>query len=487
MQIETPQTPQVETLPAVTDTILVVDDDVRFCELMEEILDSLGFQVISSNTLNDGMVEAKSASVGIVLLDVHLPDGDGLNAVSQFVNLASQPEVIIITAESDQKGAELALQNGAWDYIVKPPDFFEFKLTIQQALKYRKERTKPVSPKVLKREKIIGNSPKLEKCLMQVAQAASSVSNVLITGETGTGKEVFAQTIHENSDRAMQNLVVVDCSALPENLVESMLFGHVKGAFTGAVHHQEGLIRQADGGTLFLDEVGELSLETQAKLLRVLQERTFRSLGSAKEQRSEFRLLAATNKDLAAMVKQGRFREDLYYRLLAIEIVLPPLRERIEDINQLVVHFVMRICRQLQSAIKGISPQFLTALQYYPWPGNIRELINTLETSISQHPDESTLYIKHLPLNIRVNATNVKSDDEEWQTAATEEDLFLREDFPVFQEFRSRVIDKEESFYLNRLVKRSEGQIADACRLSGLSRARVYQLLKKHNLSLTSF
>ena len=255
---------------------------------------------------------------------------------------------------------------------------------------------------VLKRESIIGESPQLRGCLELVAQAASTDANALIQGETGTGKELFARAIHENSRRARKSFVVVDCASLPETLVEGMLFGHKKGAYTGADSSSEGLIKQADGGTLFLDEIGELSLSTQRSFLRVLQERCFRPLGGEELVRSEFRVIAATNRTLEAQVKQGAFRSDLFFRLKTIAIELPPLRDRASDIKDILFFHLNRLRDRYGLGVKGLSPEFLEAILAYSWPGNVRELINAVEYALSSSGEEPSLYPQHLPTDIRI-------------------------------------------------------------------------------------
>jgi DNA-binding NtrC family response regulator len=270
----------------------------------------------------------------VIFLDVRLPDGIGLDAIQKIKANSSAPEVVIITGEGDPNGAELAIQYGAWDYIEKPPSVQSVILPLVRALQYRTEKKDAQKPLMIKRDNIIGNSPQLLRSLKKLARAAQSQASVLIEGETGTGKELFAMAIHQSSSRSGKNFVVVDCAALPETLVESVLFGHAKGAFTGADQAKEGLVKQADQGTLFLDEIGELPLSLQKAFLRVLQEQRFRPIGGGSEVNSDFRLIAATNRDLDRMVQEKQFRQDLLFRIRSLVITLPPLRERPEDINQ---------------------------------------------------------------------------------------------------------------------------------------------------------
>ena len=300
-----------------------------------------------------------------------------------------------MTGYGDPDGAELAIKHGAWDYIQKPSTMDAMTLPLVRALQYREEKKASKAMMILKREGIIGNSPKIRACLDLLTQVASSNANVLVTGETGTGKELFAVAIHKNSSRADKNFVVVDCTALPENLVESILFGHEKGAYTGADRAKDGLILQADGGTLFLDEVGELPLPIQKSFLRALQERKFRPVGGKEEIKSDFRLIAASNRNLDDMVRQGNFREDLLFRLRSFSIELPPLRERPEDIKDLAAYYTEVLCKRYEIETKEFSPEFFDVLTSYPWPGNVRELINALERALVNGRYERILFQKH--------------------------------------------------------------------------------------------
>jgi two-component system NtrC family response regulator len=349
-----------------------------------------------------------------------------------------------------------------------------------RALEYREEkkRTEPV-PIALKRKYIIGNSPAITKCLDQLAMAAAGDIGVLITGETGTGKEVFAKAIHLNSHRADKNFIVVDCASLPENLIESTLFGHVKGAFTGATEAMGGLVKLADGGTLFLDEVGELPLQTQKSFLRVLQEKRFRPVGSSKELSSDFRLVAATNRDLEKMVEAGDFRQDLLFRLQAFTMHLPPLRERLEDIKDLTSHFINDICERYGHETKGFAPDFLETLKAYDWPGNVRELLQSLEQAYTMSYQSPTLYSTHLPEKIRVCQA---------RTAVGAESQNSPEEIPApsssgpvlpFQEAREN-FEKE---YLSRILSQANGNISAASNIAGLSRTHLYRLMTKYDMT----
>lgn len=304
--------------------------------------------------------------------------------------------------------------------------------------------------------------------------------SVFITGETGTGKELFASAIHENSKRSANNFIVVDCGALPETLAEGLLFGHEKGAFTGADRKHTGLLEQARGGTLFLDEIGDLPLNIQKTFLRALQEKRVRPLGAGKEVSIDFRLVAATNRDLETMVRKSLFREDLLFRIRAFEIRLPPLRDRREDIQEITIHIIHRLCQQYKMGTKGISQEFYDVLNGQEWPGNVRELINVLENSLASAIQDPIIVPKHIPYQYR--ATMIKGpslDVKEGQLPGRDSDEESHEKFPRLTEYR----DKSERNYLYLLLNRAKGNREKACALSGISQSQLYTLLKKHNLS----
>ncbi len=473
--------------------ILVIDDDRMLCDMLCRHVEYLKHKAAYALTLKEGFDLLQRLSFDVVFLDVRLPDGNGLNALPKIREMSCSPDVIIITGEGDPDGAELAIKSGAWDYLQKPLSPNKITLPLSRVLQYRDSVKKAQKPLIaLKRKDIVGDSPKITACLDSVAQAAEIDANVMITGETGTGKELFAKAIHDNGPRVSGNFVVVDCTALPETLVESTLFGYEKGAFTGADKSRTGLIGQADGGTLFLDEVGELDIGLQKAFLRVLQERRFRPLGSQKELQSNFRLISATNRGVDQMVTTGQFREDLLYRLRTILIELPPLRQRREDIKALAVHYCIQICNKYGMESKGFSPDFFDVLWAYPWPGNVRELVNALEESISRAQQEPTLFPQHLPDQIRVHVARSAVDPKEKGTVPDEyetiADLSNRpsphsNEIPTFRTFHDTVLADKEKEYFRKLMKAARGNIQHACQISGLGRSRLYALLKKYNIS----
>jgi len=458
--------------------ILIIDDEEPICVAMANAIGKMDHHVEFSLTLKEGLEKVSSGQFDIVFLDVRLPDGNGLEALPIIRQGAMPPEVIIITAEGEPSGAELAIKSGAWDYIEKPASLGAMILPLKRALQYREEKKSKISAIALKREGIIGNSQQIEDCLDILAHAATSSANVLINGETGTGKELFAKAIHMNSSRSMRAFVVVDCAALPETLIESTLFGHKKGAFTGAEKDKQGLIEQADGGTLFLDEVGELSLTIQKTFLRVLQEKRFRPVGSRKEVQSDFRLLAATNSDLNRMVEGGKFRQDLLYRIRSMYLELPPLREHPEDIQKLALFHAARICDGYGIGTKGFSPEFMKALNTYNWPGNVRELVNSLENAIANAGDKPTLFAKHLPNNIRIKIASDALTKKKARKDNDQKGQIRSKRLPKFRDF----LDDNKKWYLEDLMSQTDKNIREACRISGLSRSSLYEYLKKYKI-----
>ena len=463
--------------------VLIVDDDPLARDSLARIVKKMGHDAVEAGTIGAAREHLPHEPLDLVLCDVRMPDGSGLDILPEIRASASAPEVIIVTGFGDPDGAELAIKKGAWDYIEKPLSVKPVMLCIERALQYREKKRASSQPVALNVEGIVGTSPKLRACLDVLAQASKSEANVLVTGETGTGKELFAQAIHRNSARSNRSFVVVDCAALPETLVESTLFGHVRGAFTGADKPRDGLVRQADGGTLFLDEIGELSISIQKAFLRVLQEKRFRPVGGGQEVTSDFRLVAATNRHLEDLTKSGGFREDLLFRLRTLALELPPLREMKEDIKELMLHYIVRFCEQYELPVKGYTPDFLDVLGAYEWPGNTRELIQALEKAVISAKEEPVLFPKHLPDHIRIHLARAAVLQKRTPapglvpgpSAAANSSLNLKD-------FREAELARIEKDYLASLMRRTNGEVGEACRISGLSRSRLYTLLKKYGL-----
>jgi len=471
-------------------TILVLDDDPDISVIILQLAQDAGHTVHTAGTLAQGLDLLAKVAVDLVFLDVRLPDGSGIDVLPDIRKAASRPDVIIITGLGDPDGAELAIQNGAWDYIEKTSTLKQIMFSMDRALKFREKGRKPALV-AIKRNDFVGESPAVQFVLEQIAIAAAGDAGVLITGETGTGKDVIARTIHQNSLRSEKSLVVLDCASLAESLAEGELFGHVKGSFTGANATRTGLVGQADGGTLFLDEVGELPLSIQATFLRVLQEKRFRPVGSLKEYFSDFRLIAATNRNLEQMCEDGLFRSDLYYRIKSCAIRIPPLRDRLEDIPSLSRFHLERLCSKYNTPLKKLSEDVMVVLSHYDWPGNIRELVQTLERTIMRAMDEETLYPEHLPVDVRAKAVRRTVGGSGEVVPAEQEssppidlcEALLSDGVPGFKEYRKQCLDYAEQKYLDRLMIQAQGSIKEACKLSGLSRTRLYVLMKEHGVS----
>jgi len=500
--------------------ILVIDDDQEVRGTMLSLLTRMLLDCETAATLADGLDMLEGDEFDLVFLDVRLPDGNGLDALPQIKAMPGSPEVIILTGQGDPDGAELAIQGGVWDYLVKPSPIKQTMLSVQRALKYHMEK-KGAAPVALDLEDMVGHGPEMRQVFDFIAQAARSHAGVLITGETGTGKELTARTIHENSVRKGGRFVVVDCASLTETLVESTLFGHRKGAFTGAEKDRTGLVKLADGGTLFLDEVGEMPMTTQKSFLRVLQEKRFRPVGETREDHSDFRIVSATNRNLERMVAEGRFRGDLLFRLKTMSLELPPLRCRLGDIKSLAMHHVGRLCDQYGMPVKGFGSDFFEILSGYDWPGNVRELFNVLERAFVAADEERTLYAMHLPRDVRIKVAKAslggapdRSCREAAVTAAPEvpvaarrpaplaaverveaeadpaelieppaldglDTLFARAT-PTLKEFKARM----ERRYLEQLIAMHDGDVKAILTDSGLSRSHFYALLKKNDIQM---
>jgi two-component system response regulator PilR (NtrC family) len=368
--------------------ILVVDDERSMQEFLEIFFRSEGYEVMTAGDLAGARLHLEGGDFDVVITDVQMPDGSGIDLLHHVHAQSPDTVVVVITAFASTETAIAAMKQGAYDYITKPFKVDELRIVVEKALEKkllaaenRRLRTELRSHE--RDRSIVGNGAALQRVFELIAQVADAKANVLVTGESGTGKEMVARAIHQGGERREKPFVVVNCAAIPENLLESELFGHVKGAFTGAVASKAGLFEVAHGGTLFLDEVGELPPALQVKLLRAIQEKTFRRVGGTADQRADVRIVAATNRRLDAEVQAGRFREDLYYRLNVIEIPLPPLRERRDDIPLLVAHFVEKYARELGREVSGCSEDTLEKLLAYPFPGNVRELENVIERAVA--------------------------------------------------------------------------------------------------------
>jgi DNA-binding NtrC family response regulator len=368
-------------------TILIIDDETAIRESLETLLEFEGYSVESAESGEEGLTKMAETPFDLILLDFALPDRNGLEILADIRNRDPQLAVIMITAYGTVDNAVRAMQNGATNFIQKPWDNEKLLADVRAAVARRRaeEQNEQLKRALRQRysfENIVGKSEPMLRIFDLVGQVASSRSTVLIQGESGTGKELIAKAIHANSPRKNQPFVPVNTGSMPTDLLESTLFGHVKGAFTSAIASKKGLFEVADGGTIFLDEIGTMSLETQAKILRVLQDRKFMHLGGVHEIQVDVRVIAATNIDLKVLVREGKFREDLFYRLNVITVDLPPLRSRAVDIPLLVNHFLAKFSAENSKPPRQISPEALRPLMDYGWPGNVRELENVIERAV---------------------------------------------------------------------------------------------------------
>ncbi len=461
--------------------ILIIDDDLLVQKSLSRLFAEKGHDVISAPTLEAGMEEAQRG-VDVVYLDLDLPDGDGLQAIDDLSEVDCQPEVIVITGMGSDYAAKKTMESSAWDYISKPATPTMVLDVLESALAYRKEARKALSPKQsFDSCGIIGDSAAIKRSLQDIAKAAASEAGVLIRGETGVGKELAALAIHNNSRRKNKPFIIVDCSSLTESLVESTLYGHKKGAFTGADSDRKGLVTEADGGTLFLDEVGELPLSLQKSFLRVLQEHRYRPVGSARELSSDFRLVAATNRDLDLMIEKQLFRNDLLFRLRTIEIILPPLRLRGADKKDIAAHFVSQSCDRYGISEKSISGELNKVIDSYPWPGNIREMMNVMEATVIQAGRDTVIYPKHLPAHVRLAfLENIPGTDGDKPKQDHNQVINPVKKAALPYADYKKECDRQ---YFQNLMSKTGNNIPEASKLSGLSVPSIYRHLSLAGIS----
>jgi DNA-binding NtrC family response regulator len=444
--------------------LLVVDDDPVAIDLLKEVLAKEGYEVSAALSGEEAIAQGKDRLFDIIITDVRMGEKDGMDVLRFFRKNTPEATVIMITAFGSIETAIEAIREGAYDYISKPFKLEEIKFTVQRALEQRRliQENKHYRQELLDKyqfKNVIGRTPQMFQVYKTIAKVADTKSTVLLCGERGTGKELIARSIHYNSQRNNRTFVPVDCASLVETLIESELFGHVRGAFTGASSAKKGLIEEADGGTLFLDEVGNLSLSVQSKLLRFLQEHEIKRVGGTESIKVDVRIIAAANQPLEPLVKGGKFREDLFDRLNVVTITLPPLRERKEDIPLLASHFLQKFSEENHKNISHLSPEALEILTRYSWPGNVRELEHTVERAVifSIHP------------------------------------MILPEDLPkkMFEEIGSpEILIPEKPLSLRELEKRyvlkvlqeTGGNKKKASEILGIDRTTLYKLLEKEDV-----
>jgi len=445
--------------------ILVVDDDEKILQVIRLRLESGGYQVTTTQNADTAMELIRKYGFDLSLIDLKLKNSSGIELMQLIKSVQKAMPVIILTAYGTIGTAVEAMQKGAYHYLTKPFDGRELLMQVEkclreQALSREIERLRKLVKGTYAFENIIGRSPQMKKVLEQVGHAADTDSNVYIEGRSGTGKELIAKTLHLSSSRRNRPFIAVNCSAIPETLLESELFGHMKGAFTGAGQDQKGLLAAAHTGTFFFDEISEMPLSMQVKLLRVLEEREFFPLGGQRLTKIDIRFIAASSKNLEMEVKKGRFREDLFYRIHVIPVLLPSLCERKEDIPALAKHFLEKFNAEMSKSIREISPEAMQKLMAYSWPGNVRELENTIEYAVA-FTDQQVITEDFVLQNMSLD----KIPFEAWKDA--------KEEF--------------EKHYLIQLLEITSGNMSEAARLSGKYRADLYTLMRKHAIDPSDF
>jgi DNA-binding NtrC family response regulator len=457
--------------------ILVVDDEEIVIRSCLRILESGDYEVDAVQSGREALRKIEENHYDVLILDIMMPEMDGLEVLQSVKESHPDIDVIMVTGLSQIDTAVRAMKLGAFDYLPKPFDPDEIKLVVQRALERRQllqenlNLKSEVSSKY-RFENIIGSSPRMQIVYRLIAKCAPTNSTVLLTGESGTGKEMIARAIHYNSLRKDKPFVPVDCNSLSENLLESELFGHVRGSFTGAVASKKGMFEVARGGTLFLDEIGNLSLSTQAKLLRVIQEREFRAVGDTRSQSADIRLITATNKDLKAMVAEGTFREDLYYRINIFPIPIPPLRERRDDIPALAFHFLNTFSEELGKKMTGFSEDALSALMNHDWPGNVRELENTVQRAVILASD-NIIRRAHLA---NIIDSSPRADPDVPRTGDE-----LKQ---IKKAAREKSVESIEKLFVIEALKRNDWNVTRSAEETGMQRANFQALMKKYQIRI---
>lgn len=440
--------------------IYIVDDEKNIRRSFELILKPEGYRVQAFESAETFLSAAAETLPEIVFLDVLLPGMNGIEALKMLKNLSPGSEVVMISGHANLSMAVEAARAGAYDFLEKPLNKERILLTLRNLQERRslQSRFASLRESVEEEYRLVGESPRWQAALKQIEKVAPTDSKVLITGESGAGKELLAYAIHQGSPRAREPFVKMNCAAIPEELSESELFGSEKGAFTGAAERREGKFMQADGGTLFLDEIGDMSLRVQTKVLRVLQDGEFQRVGGKETLKADVRIIAATNKNLREMLREGSFREDLYFRLNVFPIEAPPLRERPEDVALLAQHFIQRFCRRNNRRIPEVQPEVYAALKKYPWPGNVRELQNLVERLII------------LSENNRIGAENLP--------AYLLQAEFKLPETPPGARTLGEVREEAERAYILQCLEHTGGNVTQAARLLGMERTNLHKKMK---------
>jgi two-component system nitrogen regulation response regulator GlnG len=482
-------------------TLLVIDDEPAVCYSFRRVFEGEGLTVLTAATGAAGLELARAQNPDVVVLDLQLPDQNGLEVFSQLQQLDARRPVLFITAHGTTDSALEAMKQGAFDYVIKPIDLERLSQLLGRAFEAARLMKEPAvlpdDPRAGEEpagghqgDRIIGRSNVMQELCKQIGRLAPQDVNVLILGESGAGKELVARALYQHSRRADKPFLAINCAALPETLLESELFGHEQGAFTGAHRRRIGKFEQCDGGTLFLDEIGDLSAPVQAKMLRVLQEQSFQRLGSNETVRTQVRILTATNRDLEAEVAAGRFRKDLYYRLRVVTIVVPPLRQRVEDIPELATWFMRRFNHELGRSLRGLDPEVVRLLQNWPWPGNVRELQSTIKQAMLEATGP-TLLPEFLPPEIRQGseAGPPPGDHGSPRPAGTAGEMNLNDLIEQALErapgqVHEAVLEVVERVLFSRVLRLTHGNQARASELLGLNRATLRTRLRALGLAV---
>ncbi|HUF51734.1 MAG TPA: sigma-54 dependent transcriptional regulator [Longimicrobiales bacterium] len=445
--------------------VMIVDDDASICATFEYQLQRAGYEVASAISAEQALARVAEIDPALVITDVQMPGMSGLELLEHLREHTPDIDVLVITAHEDMQSAMRAMKAGAYDYLVKPLDLDQIELVVARCFRDRtmRRRMRHLADQAAEShslDQLVGRDPRMIEIYKLIGTLAATRAAVLIRGETGTGKERIARAIHFNSADAAEPFIAVNCTALPEPLLESELFGHVRGAFTGAIGDRKGRFELAGSGTIFLDEIGDTSLAFQAKLLRVLQDREFHPVGSERARRTEARVIAATHRPVEDLVRRGEFREDLYFRLRVVEIVVPPLRERRGDLPPLAEHLLHNICRELHRDVHVIPDAVMRALVDYAWPGNVRELENALTRAVALARGPAVA-LEHLSLDANTRAAG--------DAGAPADDS----------------LDAVERAHVERVLARARGNKRQACRILKVSRPRLDRLIAKHGLVVT--
>jgi nitrogen regulation protein NR(I) len=473
--------------------LLVIDDEPNIHFGIEQVFDNGDVKVLAARSAEDGLRQAAEESPDVILLDIRLGDRDGLQVFDELREIDPKSLVIFITGHGTTDTAIEAMKRGAHDYLVKPLDSTQLQQVVGQAFEISKLMHVPAwvddgSRVADQPEQLIGRGPSMQTICKEIGRVAGQDVNVLILGESGTGKELVARAIYHHSRRHKAPFLAINCAAIPESLLESELFGHERGAFTGADQRRVGKFEQCHGGTLFLDEVGDMAPNTQAKILRILEERSFERVGGSETISADVRILAATNQNLEALIEQAKFRKDLYYRLRGVTIHLPPLRERKEDIPQLAHHFLFRFNRELGTSIQSISAEAMDRLMQYHWPGNVRELQSVIRESLLRSSGAVLMQEFLSPELLRDETDEDESmsgaviGDEDWQgLPRLIENWITHGETDVYR----RALEHFDRLLVARALQQSSGNQARASEILGLSRVTLRAKLRATGLSVS--